>query len=122
MGYFSRLACAFVCREDRSYPSPQRQLTLRIQELEDRLDEPAGSCGIRYDERVSAQELGSVLPEHLHRTRDLYAALAIAKRELLFLEPEPETDGGESPEAAIPGQIEFDITDMLDASAPVQAA
>ena len=122
MGYFSRLACEHACREDRSYPSPEIQLVCRILELEGRLTE-LSEVGFAFsDDRLSAQEIETVLPEHLSRAKDLYTALAIAKQELLRMEEQEMDNGGPAEQEPPYHQLEFNITDMLNTGPLLRAA
>lgn len=121
MGYFSRLACEHACREDRSYPSPEIQLICRIMELEGRLAE-LSEVGFAFsDDRLSAQEIETALPEHLSRAKDLYTALAIAKQELLHMEEEMD-NGGPAEQESPYHQLEFNIADTLNTGPLLRAA
>ena len=117
MGYFSELLAEMSCGEDCSYPSPRRQLSLRIEELDNRLAELAGSGGIFEDRRLSPQEIDCALPEHLFRAEDVCRAKAFAEEALLLMESEEEGE-----ETEFPGQIRFDLGQLMPAETPKWAA
>lgn len=118
MGYFSRLACELACKEDKSYPPPETQLICRIMELKGRLAELSETGFISSDDRLSEQEIETVLPEHLSQARDLYRALEIAQRQLLRMVANNE----EPQEPEMPHQLEFDINDTIDTNPLKRAA
>lgn len=122
MGYFSRLACEHACRKDRSYPSPESLLICRIMELKGRLADLSKAGYAFSDDRLSAQEIETALPEHLSRAKDLYTALAIAKQELLRMEEQGMDNGNPAEQEPPYHQLEFNITDTLNTGPLLRAA
>lgn len=81
MGYFSRAAMDAAGWEDRSYPSPERQLEWRLEDLLDRSEElglGAEECRARYTE----DDLKYALPEDLLTREAVLAAIEAARRDL----------------------------------------
>lgn len=84
MGYFSSLAIDYVPYDhDCSYTPPEMQLLLRLEELQDRLEELRTKKRI-YEDRVTFSEanLRYVLPEHFITTADVGAAIELAITDL----------------------------------------
>lgn len=89
MGYFSRLALSSEYVEDRSYPSPQMQLALRIEDLESRLSELSENLHNHNDgSRLSLQEIKYADPKFFSRAEDIIKAIEAAKCELSRAEAE----------------------------------
>lgn len=81
MGYFSRAAMDAAGREERSYPSPKRQLEWRLEDLLDRSEEfgpGAAECRARYTE----DDLKYARPEDLLTREAVLAAIEAARRRL----------------------------------------
>lgn len=85
MGYFSDLAIdCFYSYEDNSYPSPERQLLWRSDDLKDRLEKliaEGASCRNGYI--YSESDIRYVLAEHLSDISEVERAIELAKEELL---------------------------------------
>ena len=76
MGYFSRLAMQMLDDdEDRSYPSEEMTLKIRLQDLLTRKEEleSQGLYTRRY--MVSASDIDAMLPEHISSVQDINAAI-----------------------------------------------
>lgn len=84
MGYFSSLAIDYVPYDhDCSYTPPEKQLLLRLEELQDKLKELTIKRRT-YEDRVcfSEDNLRYVLPEHFTRAADVEAAIELAIADL----------------------------------------
>lgn len=78
MGYFSQTAADAAGRDERSYPSPERQRAWRVEDLLDRSEElgpGAEECRARYTEA----DLKYALPEDLLTREAVLAALEAAR-------------------------------------------
>ena len=85
MGYFSNLAAKRVTYDyDHSYTPPENQLLLRLEELEDRLDELTHQKTGRRDEGeyFSEDNLRYVLPEHFLSASNVRKAIQLAISDL----------------------------------------
>lgn len=87
MGYFSSLALAYEEEyEDYSYPSPDRQLKWRLEDLYNRLEEIEEGNIPRHciDEglRLTDDEIRYALPEYFARASDVERAIELAISDL----------------------------------------
>lgn len=93
MGHYSELAIENTYREDYSYPSPERQLRWRIEDLKSWIEDIAGG---NYDVtahyymgcRFSKDDLAYTLPEYFSRESDIMIAITIAEEKLAVMEAE----------------------------------
>lgn len=80
MGYFSSLAAETIIRQrDHSYTPPEKQLLMRLEELEERYKELTGKQK-QYEYRASfpASNLRYILPEHFKSATDVASAIELA--------------------------------------------
>jgi hypothetical protein len=85
MGYFSNLAAKRVTYDhDHSYTPPENRLLLRLEELEDRLDELTHQKTSKRDEGeyFSEDNLRYVLPEHFLSASNVHRAIDLAINDL----------------------------------------
>ena len=85
MGYFSNLAAQYVPYDhDHSYTPPEKQLLMRLEELEDRLHQLTIQQTGKRDEGVcfSESDLRYVLPEHFLSASDVRKAIELAVDDL----------------------------------------
>lgn len=85
MGYFSNLAIDRLDDyEDHSYPSPERQLLWRLDDLKDRLSELVTTGGpYRSGYIYTEDDIRYALPEHLGDISKVERAIELAKEDLL---------------------------------------
>ena len=83
MGYYTNLAAAFLDGDsDYSYPSPERELFWRIDDLESRLEE-LRSKNACYESHITvADDIRYDLPEHLGTISEVKRALEFARNDL----------------------------------------
>ena len=83
MGYYTNLAAAFLNEDsDYSYPSPERELFWRIDDLESRLEE-LRSKNACYESHITvADDIRYDLPEHLGTISEVKRALEFARNDL----------------------------------------
>ena len=83
MGYYTNLAAAFLNEDsDYSYPSPERELFWRMDDLESRLEElrTKNAC---YESYVTVpDDIRYALPEHLGTISEVKRAIEFAKNDL----------------------------------------
>ena len=83
MGYYTNLAAAFLNEDsDYSYPSPERELFWRMDDLESRLEELRikNAC---YESHVTVpDDIQYALPEYLGTISEVKRALEFAKHDL----------------------------------------
>ena len=66
MGYYTNLAAAFLDEDsDYSYPSPERELFWRMDDLESRLEELRSKNGCYENHITVPDDIRYALPEHL---------------------------------------------------------
>lgn len=84
MGYFSNLAIDYIPYDhDCSYIPPEKQLLMRLEELEDRLEELTGKRNVyEYSASSSDNDLRYILPEHFKSATDVEAAIVLAINDL----------------------------------------
>lgn len=85
VGYFSNLAAKCVTYDhDHSYTPPEKRLLLRLEELEDRLDELTHQKTGKRDEGeyFSEDNLRYVLPEHFLSASNVRRAIDLAINDL----------------------------------------
>ena len=80
MGYFSNFAAQYVPYDhDHSDTPPEKQLRMRLEELEARYRELTGRpCAFRYRAHFTRQDLRYILPEHLKSPEDVAQAIELA--------------------------------------------
>ena len=85
MGYFSNLAIDCLDDyEDNSYPSPERQLLWRLDDLKYRLEELiAEGASYRNGYIYTENDIRYALPEHLGDISKVERAIKLAKEDLL---------------------------------------
>lgn len=83
MGYYTNLAAAFLNEDnDYSYPSPERELFWRMDDLELRLEE-LRSKNACYEGHVTVpDDIRYALPEHLGTISEVKRALEFARNDL----------------------------------------
>lgn len=83
MGYYTNLAAAFLDRDnDYSYPSPERELFWRMDDLESRLEE-LRSKNACYESHITVpDDIRYDLPEHLGTISEVKRAIEFAKNDL----------------------------------------
>ena len=83
MGYYTNLAAAFLDGDsDYSYPSPERELFWRMDDLESRLEE-LRSKNACYESHITvADDIRYDLPEHLGTISEVKRAIEFAKNDL----------------------------------------
>lgn len=86
MGFYSNLAIDYADFRDNSYPTPDRQLIGRLEELYSHLEllEEVGEAPEDKDDglRLSEDELRYATPQHLGRIIDVVRAIEIAINDL----------------------------------------
>ena len=130
MGYFSNLAAHEVLYDhDHSYTPPEKQLLLRLEELENRLHELTTQRTGRRDEGeyFSEDNLRYVLPEHFLSASNVRKAIQLAISDLrdrygIYVGDQPAQEEPEVDE--ITGmQISFlDIISLQDCCENLMAA
>lgn len=86
MGYFSNMAIEMWISddEDHSYPSPERQLLWRLDDLKDRLEDLiTAGASYRNGYIYTDDDLRYALPEHLGDICKVEHAIELAKADLL---------------------------------------
>ena len=85
MGYFSNLAAEYVPYEqDHSYTPPDKQLLMRLEELEERYKELTGKRkAYEYRASFSDNDLRYILPEHFKSATDVASAIELAIYDLV---------------------------------------
>ena len=83
MGYYTNLAAAFLNEDsDYSYPSPERELFWRMDDLELRLEE-LRSKNACYESHITVpDDIRYDLPEHLGTISEVKRAIEFAKNDL----------------------------------------
>ena len=83
MGYYTNLADAFLDGDsDYSYPSPERELFWRMDDLESRLEE-LRSKNACYESHITVpDDIPYDLPEHLGTISEVKRAIEFAKNDL----------------------------------------
>ena len=83
MGYYTNLAAAFLDGDsDYSYPSPERELFWRMDDLESRLEE-LRSKNACYESHITVPEdIRYALPEHLGTISEVKRALEFTRNDL----------------------------------------
>ena len=83
MGYYTNLAAAFLDGDsDYSYPSPERELFWRMDDLESRLEE-LRSKNACYESHVTVpDDIRYALPEHLGTVSEVERAIEFARNDL----------------------------------------
>ena len=83
MGYYTNLAAAFLDGDsDYSYPSPERELFWRMDDLESRLEE-LRSKNACYESHITvADDIRYDLPEHIGTISEVKRALEFARNDL----------------------------------------
>ena len=83
MGYYTNLAAEFLDENiDYSYPSPERELFWRMDDLESRLEE-LRSKNACYESHITVPEdIRYALPEHLGAISEVKRALEFARNDL----------------------------------------
>ena len=83
MGYYTNLAAAFLNEDsDYSYPSPERELFWRMDDLESRLEELRGKNGYCESHITVPDDIRYALPEHLGTISEVKRALEFARNDL----------------------------------------
>ena len=83
MGYYTNLAAAFLDENnDYSYPSPERELFWRMDDLESRLEE-LRSKNAYYESCITVpDDIRYALPEHLSTISEVKRAIEFARNDL----------------------------------------
>ena len=83
MGYYTNLAMSFLGEDsDYSYPSPERELFWRMDDLESRLEELRGR-NVCCDSHITVpDDIRYALPEHLGTISEVKKAIEFAKHDL----------------------------------------
>ena len=83
MSYYTNLAAAYMNEDgDYSYPSPERELFWRMEDLESRLEE-LRSKNACYESHVTVpDDIRYALPEHLGTVHEVKRAIELAKNDL----------------------------------------
>ena len=83
MGYYTNPAAVFLGEDsDYSYPSPERELLWRIDDLESRLDE-LKSKNACFESRITVSgDIRYALPEHLATISQVKRAIEFARNDL----------------------------------------
>jgi hypothetical protein len=130
MGYFSNLAAKRVTYDhDHSYTPPENRLLLRLEELEDRLDELTHQKTGKRDEGeyFSEDNLRYVLPEHFLSASNVRRAIDLAINDLrdrygIYVGDQPVEEAPEVDEIT-DMQISFlDIISLQDCCENLMAA
>ncbi len=83
MGYFSQLSASMSYDDDLTYPSPESQLLMRLDDLKLRLEELSHqSQEFCNPYTLTEDDLRYVLPEHLYSVRHVAKAIELAKFDL----------------------------------------
>ena len=83
MGYYTNLAAAFLDENiDYSYPSPERELFWRMDDLESRLEELIGKNGYCESHITVPDDIRYNLPEHTGTISEVKRAIEFAKNDL----------------------------------------
>ena len=83
MGYYTNLAAAFLNEDcDYSYPSPERELFWRMDDLESRLEELRIKNACYECLFKAADDIRDALPEHLGTISEVKRALEFARNDL----------------------------------------
>ena len=83
MGYFSQLSASMSYDDDLSYPSPESQLLMRLDDLKLRLVELSHqSQAFNNPYILTDDDLRYVLPEHLYSVRHVEKAIELAEFDL----------------------------------------
>ena len=83
MGYYTNLAAAFLNEDsDYSYPSPDRELFWRMDDLESRLEELRGKNVCCENHITVPDDIRYALPEHLGTISEVKRALEFARNDL----------------------------------------
>ena len=130
MGYFSNFAVEYVPYEfDHSYTPPDKQLLLRLEELEDRLDELTHQKTGKRDEGeyFSEDNLRYVLPEHFLSASNVRRAIDLAITDLrdrygIYVGDQPVQEEPEVDEITGMQVTFFDILALQAQAAPLSAA
>jgi len=114
MGVYTEMTIENNRREDHSYPSPEKQLRWRIEDMQSRLEDiSTGNYGVIAHYYMGCQytkeELAYAPPEYFSRISDILTAISIAEQKLVLIETEdPKNQLKESTTAMneeIPGQL-----------------
>ena len=83
MSYYTNLAAAYMNEDgDYSYPSPERELFWRMEDLESRLEE-LRSKNACYESHITVpDDIRYALPEHLGTEHEVKRAIELAKNDL----------------------------------------
>ena len=83
MGYFSQLSASMSYDDDLSYPSPESQLLMRLEDLKLRLEELSHQRQAFCNSYIlTDDDLRYVLPEHLYSVRHVSKAIELAEFDL----------------------------------------
>ena len=83
MGYYTNLAAAFLNEDsDYSYPSPERELFWRMDDLESRLEELRGKNGYCESHITVSDDIRYELPEQLGTVSEVKRAIEFARNDL----------------------------------------
>ena len=116
MGYFSNLASEDKpCHQDHSYLPYEKHLLLRLEELEDRLEELTHQKTGSWDggEYFSESDLRYALPEHITSAANVRRAMDLAVSELADRYGIYVGDQPEEPEFDELTGMQISILDML---------
>lgn len=133
MGYFSNLAIEYAeTYEDNSYPSPDRQLIWRLEDLQSRLEElKENGEPRRYKDdglRLTDDDVRYAIPEYFVRIVDVERAidLVISDLELKYgidIVAEPCDDIENISEVPTVEQLYFDVFEIAEpCDEPLKAA
>lgn len=83
MGYYTNLAAEFLNEDsDYSYPSPERELFWRMDDLESRLEELRSKNGCYESHITVPDDIRYALPEHLGTISEVKRAIEFARNDL----------------------------------------
>ena len=83
MGYYTNLAMSFLGEDsDYSYPSPERELFWRMDDLESRLEELRSKNGCYESHITVLDDIRYALPEHLGTISEVKRAIEFARNDL----------------------------------------
>ena len=83
MGYYTKLAYTFMGEDDDySFPSPERELFWRLDDLESRLEELSSKKTCQERHLVVHDDIRYALPEHLVTVYEVKRAIEVAKDDL----------------------------------------
>ena len=130
MGYFSNLAAQYVPNDhDHSYTPPEKRLLLRLEELEDCLDELTHQKTGRRDEGeyFSEDNLRYVLPEHFLSASNVCKAIDLAISDLkdrygIYIGDQPAQEQPEVDDITGMQVTFFDILALQSQCVPLNAA